>query len=417
MAHLFVFSATRIIASLKRMREQHSIDRQVRANRPASQADPDWNAFIARLRSLHQGPGSSATRLRQAVDLVCKLFESGPRLASDNALEAEAAARQSRASRWDDPKVAAQLLLDNSAFLSGEPFLAHARAQREAYEAAARALEAEWDPAKHPRGGKNPGWFSGKTGDGEARRKRSAPNATAKVQSVAYLQKKPSQPAAQPGNPPPAQPKPNAPAPDATIPKGTKDNGYQGLGSWEFASEDDAYKFFEDLLPADERPPGWKAKVALGCVGLNSLRCGDPSGRMISKPFQNVFMRKDAETFKSKDAAEKRLAELQKNNPGQTYYLAAMQIKATDAGGKKFNALGDGPFRPSDLSGIIDPVNFGAFNFATRLALPNGKVCWEWMNHGLHVEDSGPSLVRHNEDLPKNYDATFYVVVKKESWK
>ncbi len=299
--------------------------------------------------------------------------------------------------------------------------MAYARARREALEAAAQSLEAEWDPAKHPRGGENPGWFLPTTGAGGSSGNHSAGTATAKVQAVRFS-KKPCPPAAKTKSPllpsaAPSQPKPNAPPPQATPPKGTKDNEYQGLGSWEFQSEEEAFKFFEDLLPAEDRPPRWKAKVALGCVGLNSLRCGDPSGFANPSVAQDTFMRKDAETFKSKAAAEKRLADLQKNNPGKTYYLVAMQINATDTGMKKFDSLGDGPFKHADLHGIIDPTQLGQFNFATKLPLPNGQSCWEWMNHNLKFSNDEPPAVRHGETLPKNYDATFYIVVEKKPWK
>ncbi len=36
----------------------------------------DWDAFVARLQDLYSGTGKLATRLRQAVELVCKTFEN-----------------------------------------------------------------------------------------------------------------------------------------------------------------------------------------------------------------------------------------------------------------------------------------------------------------------------------------------------
>jgi uncharacterized protein RhaS with RHS repeats len=62
------------------------------------------------------------------------------------------------------------------------------------------------------------------------------------------------------------------------LPQGTPENKYKGLGEWEFDSKDEAYKVCEIMLSDEERPRGWQGKVDLGCVGLNSLRIGDPSG-------------------------------------------------------------------------------------------------------------------------------------------
>jgi len=200
------------------------------------------------------------------------------------------------------------------------------------------------------------------------------------------------------------------------IPKGTPENSYQGIGKWEFDSRENAYKFFEILLSAEERPKGWKEKVRLGCVGLNSLRVGDPSGKPSPRVFQNALIRKDIDIFRSKAAAEKFLTELEIKNEGAVYYLVAVQISATTTGIKKYNSLGDGPFKINDLSGIIDPEKMGAFNFATLILLKNGDSYWEWMNRGLDVMSDDPAAVTHSTDLPTDYDATFYVVVEKLKW-
>lgn len=94
-----------------------------------------------------------------------------------------------------------------------------------------------------------------------------------------------------------------------------------------------------------------------------------------------------------------------------------MQIPATEAGRKKFKTLGPGPFSRSDLNGIVDPSQTGEFNFATRLTLPGGQSYWEWMNHAFAVKGKGPVTVRHREELPAEYGATFYVIVEKKQWR
>jgi hypothetical protein len=75
------------------------------------------------------------------------------------ALESTKPAAPTGASRWDDLKLAAQLLTDTSGCSVTDTFTAYAQARRLTLEEAAAALEA-WDPAKHPRGAfpQNRGW-------------------------------------------------------------------------------------------------------------------------------------------------------------------------------------------------------------------------------------------------------------------
>lgn len=203
-----------------------------------------------------------------------------------------------------------------AANLVGETFLIKAQlveraaARRRPNCAVASAMEKEWDPALHPRGGQNPGWFGPRVGTAASREanhnRHFAPAISATKSPIDARQIHSAKTTVrQVGF---AEP--------SGLPEGTKENGYRGLGSWEFDSEQKALDFLEDLLPDSDRPPGWQAKVSKGCVGLNSLRCGDPLGKVIAEPFQNPYMQKNAETFKNIDAADERLAELQKENPG-----------------------------------------------------------------------------------------------------
>jgi len=83
-----------------------------------------------------------------------------------SALESEPASHNV-ASRWDDLKLAAQLLTGTSACSVTDTLVAYARARRLTLEEATSALEA-WNPAKHPRGAfpQNRGWWSPTAGPG-----------------------------------------------------------------------------------------------------------------------------------------------------------------------------------------------------------------------------------------------------------
>jgi hypothetical protein len=129
------------------------------------------------------------------------------------------------------------------------------------------------------------------------------------------------------------------------------------------------------------------------------------------------LLRKDAEIFKSEAAAEKRLAELKKNNPRKDFVLVAVQFNVTRGGQRKFNSLPDGPFKLNALNGIFDTTQMGEFNFATRIPVGTGQYCWEWLNHGLNVKGKGKVKLEHKEELPSDHDATVFVIVEKIAWK
>ncbi len=80
--------------------------------------------------------------------------------------------------------------------------------------------------------------------------------------------------------PPPPASEPAVPAPavpGATkIPQGTAANGYNGLGTWEFSTEEKFYDFLTSMLNPEQNhfPADWKNVVRRGCIGLNMIRIG-----------------------------------------------------------------------------------------------------------------------------------------------
>jgi uncharacterized protein RhaS with RHS repeats len=197
-------------------------------------------------------------------------------------------------------------------------------------------------------------------------------------------------------------------------PTGTKDNGYNGLGSWEFKTQEEALAFFNTLLDpkGNNFPEDWASVAKNGCVGVNLLRCG---WNGLPKP-RNAFFLPGAVYYTRRPTAEAKLQELAKANPDKKYLLIAAQLPTTGNGQKIANALGDVAITVKTSGLQLDLSRMEDFNFSTWF--PAGY--WEYMNHHWNTIDPNDCpVLKHKEDLPdmgKTF-LTLYGVVEQRPWK
>jgi hypothetical protein len=208
-------------------------------------------------------------------------------------------------------------------------------------------------------------------------------------------------------------------------PAGTRENGYDGVGRWEFKWTEEAKDCFKALLkpPHNVLPDTWLKVLQRGCVGLNMLRIGVTQvPTRMRGAFQNALFLDDTSLYANEAAAAAAVARLSATNPGTKYVLFAAQMPTAQANSSKIKGgiasrFGNKPFTVNDVPWRLlnlDKDRITGFNFATRM--PKGY--WEYLNHDLTFNDPKklPAVVHATElpDMGKEY-ITVYGVTKQRT--
>ena len=130
---------------------------------------------------------------------------------------------------------------------------------------------------------------------------------------------------------------------------------------------------------------------------------------MLTRPGAQIFVSEEAALDELKKRAEE---------SKEPYILTAVQLdfnpdkNLAEDPIKKFDVLDkDEPHTLRDFNNVFDMKAIGKFNFATRIG-----DYWEFMNHGVSTKDKSAVQIIHSPQLPKDFKATVYVLVKKLPW-
>jgi uncharacterized protein RhaS with RHS repeats len=202
---------------------------------------------------------------------------------------------------------------------------------------------------------------------------------------------------------------------DAEPSPGTPENGYNGIGEWEFKNKNDLIKFLSALLNADQKgfPVNWVKMAERGCIGLAYLRIGWGTGNPPFSPLSYL----GAEFYVDPATALARLKELQGKNDGKQWVMVAVQVPVKGDPNRLLKNLGTGAVNLNQIP--IDRRKGADYNWATWFPSGENSGYWEYMN--TNWETINPKIfpkVIHSKTLPnlgKGY-ITLYMIVELRGW-
>jgi hypothetical protein len=197
------------------------------------------------------------------------------------------------------------------------------------------------------------------------------------------------------------------------IPPGTPANGYKGLGSWEFKTEDEIIAFLAKLfgrqLTEEEID-----KAKMGCIGLVFVRIGQQNGTYPLSPLSYS----GASFYFDSAAALKEFNSLQDAKNGPAWLMIAVQVPIkrgrTQAVKKLVSDTGTQKFNIQDLNNLIDWDRATAdYNWSSWHPWGDSGY-WEWMNiNWKEIDPENLPRIEHRQNLPRmGGSLTFYMVVQ-----
>jgi RHS repeat-associated protein len=194
---------------------------------------------------------------------------------------------------------------------------------------------------------------------------------------------------------------------------GTPENGYNGLGEWEFKTREELIKFLSAILEPSQKgfPPNWTGTAEKGCIGLATLRIGWGAGRPPITPLSYP----GAEFYVDYDTALARLKELNGKNDGKHWLLIAVQVPVRGDPDKVIKKFGTGKLTLYQVPIDLDKLQDADYNWATWFG-----GYWEYMNtHWQTIDPKKLPKVIHSKKLPNmgRHCLQLYMIVEQRGWR